>query len=200
LPTPPDASSLIPYPHSRRDIVQTLRRPLGTIWLRAVARLMEWSTTLLVGRLNYSDVTAQLAVGGSFRAGQIRQLRERGITAVVDCRQEAEDDQVALARAGMAFLHLPAPDGYALRYDQLREGVVWVLDQLQAGGRAYLHCKHGVGRGPLMACAVLVAQGYSAQDALGLVRTHRWQAMPNDRQLAALLAFERQWHADRLTR
>jgi hypothetical protein len=46
-----------------------------------------------------------------------------------------------------------------------------------------------------MTCAVLVAQGYSAPDALRIVRTARWQAMPNDRQLAALLTFEKDWRA-----
>jgi hypothetical protein len=44
-----------------------------------------------------------------------------------------------------------------------------------------------------MACAVLVAQGYGAPEALRIVRTARWQALPNDRQLEALLAFERKW-------
>ena len=46
-----------------------------------------------------------------------------------------------------------------------------------------------------MACAVLVAQGYGAPEALRIVRSARWQALPNDRQLAALLAFEQQWRA-----
>jgi hypothetical protein len=42
---------------------------------------------------------------------------------------------------------------------------------------------------------VLIAQGYSAPEALRIVRTARWQALPNDRQLAALLLFEQQWRA-----
>ena len=56
-----------------------------------------------------------------------------------------------------------------------------------------MHCEHGVGRGPLMACAVLVAQGYSAPEALRIVRSGRWQALPNDRQLAVLMDFEQEW-------
>jgi protein-tyrosine phosphatase len=154
---------------------------------------MEWATKLRPAELNYSDVTPQLAVGGSFSSRQIRHLKQRGVTAVVDCRQEAQDDQAALAQAGLEFLHLPAPDRYAMTYDQLHEGVDWVLERMSGGGRAFLHCEHGVGRGPLMACAVLVAQGYTAPAALRIVRDGRWQAMPNDRQLKALLAFERDW-------
>jgi hypothetical protein len=48
-----------------------------------------------------------------------------------------------------------------------------------------------------MACAVLVAQGYGAPEALRIVRSARWQALPNDRQLAALLNFEQEWRKRR---
>jgi hypothetical protein len=48
-----------------------------------------------------------------------------------------------------------------------------------------------------MAWAVLVGQGYSAPEALRIVRTARWQALPNDRQLAALLNFEAMWRKNR---
>jgi hypothetical protein len=50
-----------------------------------------------------------------------------------------------------------------------------------------------------MACAVLVAQGYSAPEALRIVRSGRWQALPNDRQLAVLLEFEQKWAQRRTT-
>jgi protein-tyrosine phosphatase len=78
----------------------------------------------------------------------------------------------------------------------MQQGVDWVLDHLADGGRAFLHCEHGVGRGPLMTCAVLVAQGYTAPQALRMVRSARWQALPNDRQLSALLDFERIWRKE----
>ena len=176
---------------------KTFEYPVGRIWLRVVARLMEWLTDLLPKELNYSDVTPQLAVGGSYKVRQIKQLKARGITAVVDCREEARDDPKALAAADIELLHLPARDRYPLSYDQLHEGVDWVLDHLGQGGHVFMHCEHGVGRGPLMCSAVLVAQGYSAPEALRIVRAGRWQAMPNDRQLEALLRFEREWREKR---
>jgi protein-tyrosine phosphatase len=111
----------------------------------------------------------------------------------VDCRLEAQDDADALNRAGIEFLHVPTPDRYGFTYAQMQQGVDWVLDHIANGGRAFLHCEHGVGRGPLMTCAVLVAQGYTAPEALRIVRSARWQALPNDRQLAALLDFEQTW-------
>jgi Dual specificity phosphatase, catalytic domain len=189
---------LHPYPSTRDEIVGSYRQPLGRIWLRVLARLMEWLADIQPKQLNYSDVTPQLAVGGAFRKRQIKRLRQRGVTAVVDCRLEAQDDAAALAQAGIELLHLPAPDRYGFTYTQMQQGVDWVLDRTTNGGRAFLHCEHGVGRGPLMTCAVLVAQGYSAPEALRIVRSARWQALPNDRQLAALVDFEQTWRKARL--
>jgi protein-tyrosine phosphatase len=168
---------------------------LGRLWLRVLARLMEWLTDLQPKQLNYSDVTPQLAVGGAFRKRQIKRLRQRGVTAVVDCRLEAKDDPLALEATGIQLLHLPTADRYGFTYGQMSNGVDWVLDQVASGGKAFVHCEHGVGRGPLMACAVLVGQGYTAPEALRMVRSARWQALPNDRQLAALLDFEAEWRA-----
>jgi hypothetical protein len=192
-PGPGAPANPLPYPEDRADIVRTLRQPWGHLWLRIVARLMEWLSDLQPKKLNYSEVTPQLAVGGAFRTGQIKHLQARGVTAVVDCREEAKDDPRALGGAGIELLHLPAPDRYSLSFDQLSEGARWVNERLAGGGRVFMHCEHGVGRGPLMACAVLVVQGHSAPEALRIVRAGRWQAMPNDRQLAGLLAFEDEW-------
>ena len=184
-------------PTRREQIALVLREPLPRIGLRLLARLMEWISDLQPKQLNYSQVTPQLAVGGSFKNRHIKLLKARGVTSVVDCRQEALDDQAALAAAGLEFLHLPTPDRYGFTYDQLHAGVDWVLERVATGGTAFLHCEHGVGRGPLMTCAVLVAQGHSAPEALRIVRSARWQAMPNDRQLAALLSFEKEWRSRR---
>lgn len=193
----PASKNPFPYPETRTEIARTFNQPFGRIWLRVVARLMEWLSDIQPKKINLSDVNEQLAVGGAFRARQIPILKARGITAVVDCRSEARDDVQALHAAGMELLHLPAPDKYAMTYSQLHEGVDWVLAHLENGGRAFLHCEHGVGRGPLMACAILVAQGHTAVQALHIVRAGRWQAMPNDRQLKALLAFEEEWRRER---
>jgi len=188
-------SAPVPYPSDRAEIEESYHTPLRRIGLRILARLMEWATDLQPKQLNYSDVTPQLAVGGAFRRGQIKNLKERGVTAVVDCRLEATDDVNALKQADIEFLHVPTLDRHGFTYAQMASSVSWVLDHLTAGDRAFVHCEHGVGRGPLMACAVLVGQGYSAPQALRMVRAGRWQALPNDRQLAALLEFERAWRA-----
>ncbi len=71
------------------------------------------------------------------------------------------------------------------------EGSKWVNQRISDGGRVLIHCEHGVGRSVLLTCAVLVYDGMHAQDALQLVQQKRWQASPNQRQVARLREFER---------
>lgn len=145
----------------------------------------------LPARLNLSWITDDLAVGGAFHTRHVPRLRRLGISAVVDCREEASDDEEALARHGISFLRLPTPDARDLSQVHLDLGVTWASQRLEAGAKVYVHCWHGVGRGPLLGCCILVASGYSAADALGVVKARRWQASPNEEQLGALLEYAR---------
>jgi protein tyrosine phosphatase (PTP) superfamily phosphohydrolase (DUF442 family) len=170
---------------------------LGKLWLRGIARILEYSTRLHRRSLNVSRISDQLVVGGSVPARAYGRLKSMGITAVIDLREEAKDDEAALAKLGLELLYLPATDRFAASQDQLRAGVEWAMERIERGGQVYAHCKHGVGRGPLMGLAILIAQGQTSSTALRLLRSKRWQAAPNDRQLAALLEFEMAWRGRR---
>jgi protein tyrosine phosphatase (PTP) superfamily phosphohydrolase (DUF442 family) len=169
---------------------------LGKVWLRGIARILEYSTKLCSDTLNLSRITDQLVIGGAIPVRAYEQLKHMGVTGVIDLRDEARDDEAALNRLGIELLHLPAVDRYAVTQDQLSFGVEWALGHLERGGQVYAHCKHGVGRGPLMGLAILVAQGYETREALRVMRAKRWQVAPNDRQIAALREFagERVYH------
>jgi hypothetical protein len=179
------------HPTERGDIVRRLN-PAGRIWLRLVARFHEYASDLLARELNLSWITDTLAVGGSFRVADVRRLAALGVGAVIDVREEDADDEAALAQHGIVLLRLPTPDRYGLSGAQLLSGADWALGRLAEGRKVFVHCEHGVGRGPLLGAAVLVASGQTAPQALRLLRAKRWQAAPNDRQLEALLAFEQQ--------
>src|SRR5439155_1183519 len=112
------------------------------------------------------------------------------ITHVVDTRSEYSDDVQAMAKENIELLYLPTPDTYPLTIDQLLQGSAWVDERIEKGGRVLIHCEHGVGRSVLLTCAVLVYRGMHAQDALELVKEKRWQAAPNQRQVARLREFE----------
>ena len=183
----------------RRAMIRQMN-PVGRIWLRLVARLREWATDLLPSHLNISWITANLAVGGAPRRRDYRRLAAMGITAVIDAREEAQDDAEALARVGIELLHLPTPDRYALSQEDLLRGTRWALQRLERGGKVFAHCAHGVGRGPLLGIAILIGQGLSAPEALRTVRARRWQASPNDRQIEGLLVFEERWRVEQAAR
>lgn len=112
-----------------------------------------------------------------------------GIRAIADCREEAADDEEALARHGIVYLRIPTPDAHELAQPDLRTGVSWVTERLGRGDKVYIHCKHGVGRAPLLASCLFVSQGATAGEALHVVKSRRWQASPNEEQVEALVTF-----------
>jgi protein-tyrosine phosphatase len=147
--------------------------------------------------INFSWITPNLAVGGRFPTEAAEHLAQKfGITHIVDVRIEDKDDEAVLREHGITLLHLPTVDSRAVSQEMLEDGVAWVNQQLADGGRVYIHCAHGIGRSVLLACCVLVTMGYSAQDALRLVKQKRPQAAPNQEQLDALVKFARRWRKE----
>ena len=168
-----------------RSFFQRAAEELLRIARKGFARIAELSPT----RMNLSWITPSLAVGGAIHTRDIPRLRQIGITSVVDCREEASDDELAMARNGIEFLRLPTPDAHTLTQDSLDRGVVWVRERMVQGGRVYVHCSHGVGRAPELGACVLVADGFLPGKALELVRARRWQALPNEEQVLGLVTF-----------
>ncbi|AGC41816.1 dual specificity phosphatase [Myxococcus stipitatus DSM 14675] len=163
--------------------------------LRSVARCVEWTTKLPGRGLNVSRVNDWLHVGGAVPPSRYAELKARGITHVIDLRAERVDDAKALAALGIELLNLPVTDRYPPTVEQLMQGVEWALPRLAKGGHLYAHCEHGVGRGPLMGLAVMVARGWEATGAYREVRQARWQCTLNDRQLGGLADFVSAWSA-----
>jgi predicted protein tyrosine phosphatase len=163
--------------------------------LRSVARCVEWTTKLPGQGLNVSRVNDWLHVGGSVHPTRYAELKALGITAVIDLRAECVDDAKALAALGLELLNLPVTDRYAPSVEQLLRGVEWALPRLEQGGHLYAHCEHGVGRGPLMGLAIMVARGWDAPRAYRELRKARWQSTLNDRQLQGLADFVTAWAA-----
>lgn len=177
-----------------------LTRLLYRFWTRIAAKLFPENSQSehiaralhipLPDKLNMSWVNNNLAVGGRVRSEDIHALGLSGITHVIDTRSEYHDDEEALTKEHIALLYLPTPDTYPLTVEQLAEGAKWANEHIREGGRVLIHCEHGVGRSVLLTCATLVQDGMSARDALALVQQKRWQAAPNQRQVARLKDFE----------
>jgi protein-tyrosine phosphatase len=130
----------------------------------------------------FTWITEALAVGGRFGSEVANALaREHRITAVVDLRDEACDDEVVLRRHGVAFLHLPTPDLHGATLPALCEGVAFV----KQFSRVLVHCEHGIGRSALLALCVLVDGGMHPLAALALAKDRRAAVSPSPAQYEA---------------
>ncbi|HEX8568312.1 MAG TPA: dual specificity protein phosphatase family protein [Caulobacteraceae bacterium] len=142
--------------------------------------------------LNLSWITPELAVGGSFPAAHAEHLaRTLGVSAVVDLRAEACDDEAVLRRHGLTLLHLPTEDHCAVSPEMLADGAAFVRARLDAGEKVLVHCEHGIGRSALLALCVLVDRGADPLEALRLAKDRRELISPSPAQYEAWAAWLR---------
>lgn len=170
------------------------------IHLRSSLRLLQIEVTRLIDHswrrwwglplLTNSQITPSLFVGGQYTERGFRRLRDRGITAIVSMRSHIPIDQSKYP--DMKFLHLPTMDQTAPTMEQLRLGASFIQRELDAGGKVYVHCLHGEGRGPSMAIAYLVSTGLTLEAAIGEVRRARSFVQPTKVQMERLQEFARE--------
>jgi hypothetical protein len=139
---------------------------------------------------NFSWITPDLAVGGSFPAGVgARLAREHRLAGVVDVRSEACDDGQELDACGLRFLHLPTQDMHGVSQPMLDTGVAFAAEIAGQGGALLIHCEHGIGRSALLALCVLVDRGMAPLDALSLAKDNRDRVSPSLSQYEAWAAW-----------
>ncbi len=134
----------------------------------------------------FSWITDELAVGGYVPGERAAELaRDHRIAAVVDLRDDACDDERLLRASGIAFLHLPTPDALGVTLGMLVDGVAFARIYVDAGKRVLIHCRHGIGRSPLLALCVLVDCGMPPLGALALAKDRRAEVSPSPAQFEA---------------
>lgn len=135
-------------------------------------------------------VTDHIAVGACFAEARAAELADaHGISAVVDLRQEARPNEVALRAAGIDLLHLPTPDMHPASPEMLDRGVAFVRAHVDRGGKVLIHCQHGIGRSALLALCVMVDQGLAPLEAIRQAKDRREQISPSPSQFAGWCAW-----------
>lgn len=171
------------------QLLYILYRRLAEQGLRATAL---WVKDKVVRRLrgyspaDISGVAPQLFVGGQQRPKGLVAMRELGISAVVNMREESDD-----AARGVAldhYLWLPTTDDAAPSAEALQRGIAFIAEAIDAGRGVYIHCGAGVGRAPTMAAAYLVHKGATAEAAWETIRRARPFIRPTPPQVKAIEA------------
>jgi len=113
-------------------------------------------------------VTDQIAVGGGIwhEANMIEVIRQR-VTHIIDMQIEFDDTPLA-GPYGVSVLWNPTDDDFRPKSPELfRRGVDFALSALEdPESKLFVHCAAGVHRAPMMALAVLCAQGWPLVDAI----------------------------------
>lgn len=127
---------------------------------------------------DFNAINNRLWVGAAINgAGDVDDLLNAGITSIIDCRAETDDAPLLAGRPGVAYLWCPtADDGQTKTPDYFAPGIRFALDEFTHTGRAvYTHCAAGINRGPSMAAAILIAQGWPTTEAAAMIRRARPQ-------------------------
>jgi hypothetical protein len=98
------------------------------------------------------------------------------------------------------MLHLRTFDSPLLPMplSSLRRGVERALPEIRAGRSVLVYCKQGRHRSVAMACCILIGLGYSAEDAMKLVKEKRPAADPGAWHIKRRIhKFEQRWQERR---
>jgi hypothetical protein len=145
--------------------------------------------------MNFSHITPNLIVGGMPGRGDYAQLHEMGVQLVLNMRLwerlPAGEPEPPMP---VILLHTVDSPFTPIPLSALEKGVRAALPIIEAGGRVYAHCAYGRHRGVAMGSAILIAQGYTAKDAMRLIKEKRPIADPDAFYIRwRIEAFERKW-------
>lgn len=127
----------------------------------------------------FNFVNNRIACGGQPNAASdIQALTDAGINVIVDANDDFNDGQLLAGIPGMQYLWNPTPDdGKPKPVSYWQTTLSFAMPLLaQPGYKAYFHCHAGINRGPCNALAVLIASGFTEDQAVGMIQAGRPQA------------------------
>ena len=145
--------------------------------------------------MNFSQITEDLYIGTTPNRRDLDMLRDLGVRLVINMRFT----RGPLPTAGdptLRYLWLRTFDNPLLPIPirALIRGVHTALGEIQTGGKVYAHCARGRHRSVAMAAAILIAQGFSPETAISLIKERRAVADPNAFHIRRrILLFARHW-------
>ncbi|MXV15350.1 protein-tyrosine phosphatase family protein [Hufsiella ginkgonis] len=146
--------------------------------------------------LKRSRITPDLFLGSQYSRIGLGKLRALGITAIINMREHSVYEEARYQ--GIKYLHLPTVDNTPPQLETLVKGADFAAKEIKSGGKVYIHCRQGLGRGPTMTIAYLISTGLTFDDAFALVKKVRTFINPRPGQVTRLKELERYYKEKRL--
>jgi len=144
----------------------------------------------------YSQITDQLYVAAWPTGEDYDVLNELGVRLMINMDWIPADEK--LSEAPLQVLSLIEIDTplTPMSMENIWKGVQRAQETFEGGGKVMVYCKGGVHRSVVMACCILISQGYNAEEAMALVKKHRPVADPyTEHYKSRILKFEEEWSA-----
>jgi protein tyrosine phosphatase (PTP) superfamily phosphohydrolase (DUF442 family) len=146
--------------------------------------------------MDISQITDYLYVGAQPSATDAEQLGALNVRLIISMSGMVRPPE-ALTRPPLKMLWLQTFDTILtpIPISKLVQGVQAALPVIQNGGCVLVHCREGRHRGVAMGAAILIAMGYSAKDAMRLLKAKREVADPQAWHIQwRIREFEKYWH------
>ena len=144
--------------------------------------------------MSVTTITDYLAIAAWPTAANISAMRELGVRLIISMTNRLPPPE--LDQPPFRLLHLPANDSpfRPIPLGLLCTGVAAALPVIGEEQAVAVHCSRGRHRSVAMACAILIAMGYSAEAATLIVKEKRPQADPYIWYIRRrILHFEEHW-------
>lgn len=140
--------------------------------------------SFFLGRSDAVEVIPGLYIGADPDRRAVAALSRAGVSHVVDLRSDASrvsrwPGEVTVEVCGLAEYQAPSAE-------DLRKIASRGAELLSSGATVFIHCREGIQRAPMVACAVLMEAGWTLADAFRLVSTRRPVTAMSEVQLRVL--------------
>ncbi len=147
--------------------------------------------------VDISEITDSLLVGAQPRAEDSTEIAARHVRLIISMIGGARPPQ-CFGDAPLSCLWLPSFDTFLtpIGAKKLIQGVEAARRVITEGGRVLVYCQKGRHRSIVMAAAILIASGYSADEAISLLRARRQVSDPETWYIRRQIRqFEAVWKA-----
>lgn len=145
--------------------------------------------------MDISEITDYLYVGGQPAHTDCADLGALNVGLVINMRGESKP-HAAFEQPPLRVLWLRTYDFFftPISLAVLEQGVRAAAPIIAQGQKVLVHCHYGRHRSVAMAAAIMIAQGYSARDAMTRLSAQRASADPQAWYIRRRIeAFERHW-------